>query len=76
MKTGTIAMKKSTSVEDAKITELSLTRKKYCLDKKLEHSLQLEAAMFELQLEFRNRSRRISQHVGKLGQLLGVERVA
>lgn len=60
------------------ITNTSAVRaeKKVCLNKQLAHSLKLEAAMIELQQEFRNRSKSISQNVGQLGQLLGLDRVA
>jgi len=60
------------------ITNASAIRaeKKVCLNNQLAHSLKLEAAMVELQQEFRNRSKSISQNVGQLGQLLGLGRVA
>lgn len=70
------------SVKQEKCRQVSSTQpavdinKKHCLDSSLENSLRLEAAMFELQKEFRSRSKSISQSVGKLGQLLGVKKVA
>lgn len=76
MNSGLMIVKMAKPVKNTDVTEISVFRKKQCLDKKLEHSLQLEAAMVELQQEFRNRSQRISQHVGRLGQLLGVKHVA
>jgi len=65
---------RNTHMEDKILN--STIRKKQCLDNELAHALQLEAAMFELQKEFRNRSRSISENVGQLGNLLGLNRVA
>jgi len=46
------------------------------LNKELEQSIKLETAMIELQNEFRKKGENISQNVNKLGQLLGIARVA
>lgn len=51
-------------------------RKKDCLNKRLENSLRLEAAMLDLQKEFRSHSNNISRNVIQLGQLLGIQRNA
>ncbi len=63
------------SYKTTQIPTLSV-KKRHNLDSQLAHSLKLEAAMLELQKEFRNRSKNISHHVGELGQLLGVNPVA
>lgn len=76
MNKGHITMTSSDPDQESKVTEISAFSKKSCLNNKLDQSLRLEAAMVELQKEFRNKSKSISQNVDHLGQLLGINRVA
>ena len=54
----------------------NIERRKSILDKELEHSLELEAAMYQLQLEFRSHSRSLSEHLDQLGKLLRIKQTA
>lgn len=49
------------------------THKKMSLNKELEHSLQLEAVMLDMQRDFQRKGDRIAKNILKLGQLLGVD---